>query len=58
MTAASPIIDLVQQELDAYRRDGRPFHLAHGARALKEGFAMAGSGGEEQAHVVDAEKRR
>jgi hypothetical protein len=58
VTAAAPIIDLVQQELDAYRRDGRPVHLAHAARALKEALAMSGSGGEEQAHVVDAEKRR
>ena len=54
--ATAPIIDFVQQELDAYRCDRRPAHLAHAARALKEALA-AGSGSEEQADVVVAEKR-
>jgi hypothetical protein len=36
VTATAPIIDLVQQELKACRRSGRPAHLAHAARALKE----------------------
>ena len=58
MTATAPIIDLVQQELDAYRRDRRPVHLAHAARALMEALAAAGLGSEEQADVVVVEKRR
>ena len=56
--ATAPIIDLVQQELDAYRRDRRPVHLAHAARAVMEAIAAAGPGSEEQADVVVAEKRR
>jgi hypothetical protein len=34
-----PTIGLVQQDLDAYRRSGRPVHLAHAARALNEALA-------------------
>ena len=56
--ATAPIIDFVQQELDAYRCDGRPVHLAHAAGALKEARAAAGPGSKEQADVVVAEKRR
>ena len=58
MTATALIIDLVQQELDAYRRDRRPVRFAHAARALNEALADAGPGSEEQADVVVAEKRR
>ena len=58
MTATAHIIDFVQQELDPYRRDRRPVHLAHAARALKEALAAAGPGSEEQADVAIAEKRR
>ena len=58
LTATAPIIDLIQQELDAYRRDGRPLHLAHAARALQEALAAAGPGAQEQPDVVVTQKGR
>ena len=59
MTATAPFIDVVQHELEAYRRGGRPLHLAHAARALKEALESAGSGtAQEQSDVVAAKKRR
>jgi hypothetical protein len=39
VTATAPTIELVQQELDAYRRSARPAHLAHATRALNEALA-------------------
>jgi non-homologous end joining protein Ku len=39
VTTTAPVIDLVLRELEAYRRSGRPVHLAHAARALHEALA-------------------
>jgi hypothetical protein len=40
MLLTDPIIDMVQEELEAYRRDQRPVHLVHAARALSEALAQ------------------
>jgi hypothetical protein len=57
--ATAPIIDLVQEELEAYRRSGRPVHLSHAARALKEALAGIGKGApQEPADVGAADKGR
>ena len=37
------LIDLIEEELQAYRETGRAIHLAHAARALEEARAMVGS---------------
>jgi hypothetical protein len=37
------LIDLIEEELQAYRKTGRAIHLAHAARALNEARAMVGA---------------
>jgi hypothetical protein len=55
----APLIDLVQQELEAYRRSGRPVHLAHVARALNDALAAVCKGAPlELAHVGAADESR
>jgi len=34
------LIDLIEEELQAYRETGRAIHLAHAARALDEAMAV------------------
>ena len=53
MSMTEPLIDVVQEELEAFRRDGRPVHLAHAARALREALSILRSGPEE----ADAARR-
>jgi hypothetical protein len=43
MSMTEPLIDVVQEELEAFRRDGRPVHLAHAARALEEAISVVRS---------------
>jgi hypothetical protein len=35
------LIELIESELQAYRKTGRAIHLAHAARALDEAQALA-----------------
>jgi hypothetical protein len=59
VTATATIIDLVQQELQAYRRSGQPVHLVHAARALKEALAAIRKGApSELDHVGAADEGR
>jgi hypothetical protein len=59
VTATAPLIDLAQQELEIYRRSGRPVHLAHAARALNEALAAVRKGApRELAHVAAADEGR
>jgi hypothetical protein len=59
VTATAPLIELAQQELQTYRRCGRPVHLAHAARALDEALAAARKGAPpELAHVGAADESR
>jgi len=59
VTATGPLIALVQQELEAYRRSGRPVHLAHAARALNEALAAIRKGAlPELGHVGAADEGR
>jgi hypothetical protein len=55
MKRPDPNLSLIEEELDSYRRPGRPVHLAHAARALEEmraGIAANGlSNGGAQRHV-------
>lgn len=54
------LIDLVEQELRAYRRNRRPLHLAHAARALQEACREAASQPSTQRsmqHVVSIRNR-
>ena len=37
------LINLIEEELQAYRETGRAIHLAHAARALNEVRAMVGT---------------
>jgi len=37
------LIDLIEEELRAYRETGRAIHLAHAARALDEAREMIGT---------------
>lgn len=53
------LIDIIQEELDAYRRDGHPVHLAHVARVIQEALASHKPGAaQEPTDVVAAEKGR
>jgi hypothetical protein len=60
VTTTAPFIDLVQQELEAYRRTGLPVHLAHAARALNEALATMSrtAAPQEAADVGAADKGR
>jgi hypothetical protein len=59
VTTTAPFIDLVHQELEAYRRTGQPVHLAHAARALNEALATARTvAPQEAADVGAADKGR
>ena len=53
------LVDIIQEELDAYRRDGHLVHLAHVARAIQEALASNAPGAaQEPTDVVAAEKGR
>jgi hypothetical protein len=41
MTPTSAIIEIIEQELAAYRRTGRAVHLVHAARALQDAIGEA-----------------
>ena len=59
VTATAPLIDLAQQELETYRRSGRPVHLAHAARALNKALAAVRDGAPpELVHVGTADESR
>jgi hypothetical protein len=54
MLNVAGMIDLIQEQLEAYRRTGRPVHLAHAARALNEALAVLPKGGVREAADVGA----
>lgn len=54
------LVDIIQEERDAYRRDGHPVHLAHVARAIQEALASNAHGAAQEPtdDVVAAKKGR